>query len=58
MAITRTETVTVRDGDTPRPVPMVPLDLSCDHRVTNGADAARFLAHYAGLIADPRNMLV
>jgi pyruvate dehydrogenase E2 component (dihydrolipoamide acetyltransferase) len=58
LGITRTETVTVWDGDTPRPVPMVPLDLSYDHRVINGADAARFLTHYAGLIADPRRMLV
>jgi pyruvate dehydrogenase E2 component (dihydrolipoamide acetyltransferase) len=37
---------------------MVPLDLSYDHRVINGADAARFLARYSGLIADPRNMLI
>jgi pyruvate dehydrogenase E2 component (dihydrolipoamide acetyltransferase) len=58
LGITRTETITVWDGDTPRPVPMVPLDLSYDHRVINGADAARFLAHYAGLIGDPRNMLI
>lgn len=58
LGITRTETVTVWDGDTPRPVPMVPLDLSYDHRVINGADAARFLTHYAKLIGDPRNMMV
>lgn len=58
LGITRTETVTVWDGDTPSPVPMVPLDLSYDHRVINGADAARFLAHYAGLIGDPRKMLI
>ena len=58
LGITRTETVTVWDGDTPRPVPMVPLDLSYDHRVINGADAARFMSHYAGLIGDPRNMMI
>ena len=56
LGITRTETVTLWDGDTPRPVPMVPLDLSYDHRVINGADAARFLATYAARIADPRTM--
>jgi len=58
LGITRTETVTVWDGDTPRPVPMVPLDLSYDHRVINGADAARFLAYLAQLFADPRRMMV
>jgi pyruvate/2-oxoglutarate dehydrogenase complex dihydrolipoamide acyltransferase (E2) component len=58
LGITRTETVTVWDGDTPRPVPMVPLDLSYDHRVINGADAARFMAHYCALITDPRHMLI
>ena len=57
LGLTRTETVTVWDGDTPRPVPMVPLDLSYDHRVINGADAARFARHLADLIADPRRML-
>ncbi|WP_295812382.1 SDR family NAD(P)-dependent oxidoreductase [uncultured Nitratireductor sp.] len=34
-----------------------PLDLSYDHRVINGADAARFLAHYAQCPAEPRRML-
>ena len=58
LGITRTETVTVWEGDIPRPVPMVPLDLSYDHRVINGADAARFLSYYAKLIGDPRNMLI
>lgn len=58
LGITRTETVTVWDGDTPRPVPMVPLDLSYDHRVINGADAARFLSRYTALIADRRHMLL
>jgi len=58
LGITRTETVTIWDGDTPRPVPMVPLDLTYDHRVINGADAARFVSRYASLIGDPRAMLV
>lgn len=58
LGLTRTETVTVWNGDVPRPVPMVPMDLSYDHRVINGADAARFLSHYASLITDPRRMLV
>jgi len=58
LGITRTEVATVWDGDTPRPVPMLPLDLSYDHRVINGADAARFLSHLAGLLADPRRMMI
>lgn len=58
LGLTRTETVTVWEAQTPRPVPMVPLDLSYDHRVINGADAARFVCHLAGLIADPRRMMV
>lgn len=58
LGITRTETVTVWEGDVARPVPMVPLDLSYDHRVINGADAARFMTAYTGLIADPRRMMI
>jgi pyruvate dehydrogenase E2 component (dihydrolipoamide acetyltransferase) len=58
LGITRTETATLWDGDTPRPVPMAPLDLSYDHRVINGADAARFMTRYARLISEPRNMLI
>ncbi len=58
LGITRTETVTLWDGNTPRPIPMVPLDLSYDHRVLNGADAARFLARYARLIASPQHMVL
>lgn len=57
LGITRAETVTVWEDDRPRPVPMVPLDLSYDHRVINGADAARFLATYSGFIDDPRTMM-
>lgn len=58
LGITRTETVTVWEGDAPRPVPMVPLDLSYDHRVINGADAARFMKRLCALIAEPRRMLI
>lgn len=58
LGLTRTETVPVWTGDSWDPVPMVPLDLSYDHRVLNGADAARFLARYTQLIADPRRMVV
>jgi pyruvate/2-oxoglutarate dehydrogenase complex dihydrolipoamide acyltransferase (E2) component len=58
LGLTRTETVPVWVEGGWLPVPMVPLDLSYDHRVINGADAARFLSRYAALLADPRRMLV
>ncbi len=58
LGITRTEMRPVWDGAAFQPVPMVPLDLTYDHRVINGADAARFLARYRELVADPDRLLV
>jgi len=37
---------------------MVPMDLSYDHRVINGAEAARFVSHHAALIASPHGLLI
>ena len=36
---------------------MLPLSLSWDHRVIDGAAAARFNAHFADLLADMRRVL-
>ncbi|TWT57396.1 Dihydrolipoyllysine-residue acetyltransferase component of pyruvate dehydrogenase complex [Thalassoglobus neptunius] len=36
---------------------MLPLSLSYDHRVINGADAARFLVSFCNLLADPFQLL-
>ena len=58
LGITRTEIVPVWDGEGFRPAPMSPLDLSYDHRVINGADAARFLVTFARSLADPRRLLI
>ncbi|MFK8079137.1 MAG: 2-oxo acid dehydrogenase subunit E2 [Granulosicoccus sp.] len=58
LGITRTETVPLWEDGNWNPVPMAPLDLSYDHRVINGALAARFVAHLASMLADPREMLV
>jgi len=58
LGITRTKIQPVWDGDTFQPKPMVPLDLSYDHRVINGADAARFLATYASLISEPKRLML
>ena len=57
LGITRTEIVPVWENENWTPVPMTPLDLSYDHRVINGAEAARFMAYYAQLVADPRRMM-
>ncbi|MEH6728269.1 MAG: 2-oxo acid dehydrogenase subunit E2, partial [Hyphomicrobiales bacterium] len=37
---------------------MCPISLSYDHRVINGAEAARFCVHYAALLSDPRRLLL
>src|SRR5207253_8482879 len=37
---------------------MLPLSLSWDHRVIDGAAAARFNNHFAGLLADMRRVLI
>jgi pyruvate dehydrogenase E2 component (dihydrolipoamide acetyltransferase) len=37
---------------------MLPLSLSWDHRVIDGANAARFNNHFAGLLADMRRVLI
>ncbi len=58
LGITRTQTVPVWDGQSWQPTPMAPLDLSYDHRVINGADAARFLAAYTRYVAEPRRLVV
>jgi pyruvate dehydrogenase E2 component (dihydrolipoamide acetyltransferase) len=36
---------------------MLPLSLSYDHRVINGADAARFVVKLSGLLSDPFQLL-
>jgi pyruvate dehydrogenase E2 component (dihydrolipoamide acetyltransferase) len=37
---------------------IMPLTLSFDHRVLDGADAARFMSHIVNLLEDPMRMLV
>jgi pyruvate dehydrogenase E2 component (dihydrolipoamide acetyltransferase) len=43
--------------DKPETRLMLPLSLSYDHRVINGADAARFVVKLAGLLSDPFQLL-
>ena len=37
---------------------MLPLSLSYDHRVVNGADAARFTVKLAGMLSDAFRLLI
>ena len=46
------------DGKAFAPRLMVPLSLSYDHRVIDGAAAARFTAYLAGLLADMRRVML
>jgi pyruvate dehydrogenase E2 component (dihydrolipoamide acetyltransferase) len=48
----------VWDGKQFAPRLMLPLSLSYDHRVIDGAAAARFTAHLAALLADMRRVLL
>lgn len=47
----------IMDGE-PKVRLMLPLSLSYDHRVVNGADAARFITKVSGLLADPSQLLI
>ena len=53
LGVTRAgEKLKLVDGQV-RSVPVIPLSLSYDHRVINGADAARFTRYIADALADP-----
>jgi pyruvate dehydrogenase E2 component (dihydrolipoamide acetyltransferase) len=46
------------DGDVPKPVNIMKVTLSCDHRVVDGATGAAFLQTLKGFLEDPMKMLV
>jgi len=54
----KASTEPVWDGSEFAPRLMLPLSLSYDHRVIDGADAARFTTYLASLLADMRRMLL
>lgn len=58
LGITRARMQPVWDGTTFQPRLMLPLDLSYDHRVIDGAQAARFVAHLVAVLADIRRLLL
>jgi pyruvate dehydrogenase E2 component (dihydrolipoamide acetyltransferase) len=58
LGVTRSAMKPVWDGSAFVPRLMVPLSLSYDHRVIDGAAAARFVSQLAGVISDLRRVLL
>jgi pyruvate dehydrogenase E2 component (dihydrolipoamide acetyltransferase) len=58
LGVTRAATKPVWDGAAFAARLVVPLSLSYDHRAIDGAEAARFCAHLAGVLADFRRVLL
>ena len=58
LGVTRSRMKPVWDGEEFEPKLMLPLSLSYDHRVIDGAAAARFVAHLASELTDLRRVLL
>jgi pyruvate dehydrogenase E2 component (dihydrolipoamide acetyltransferase) len=58
LGVTRSQMKPVWDGEEFKPRLILPLSLSYDHRVIDGAAGARFTAHLAGELADLRRVLL
>jgi len=58
LGVTRAQMKPVWNGEEFVPRLMLPLSLSYDHRVIDGAEAARFVAHLATELADLRRALL
>lgn len=58
LGVGRSEMKPVWDGESFQPRLTLPLSLSYDHRVVDGAAAARFITHLGRTLADPRRMLL
>ncbi|MEA2147432.1 MAG: hypothetical protein QOG59_3019, partial [Solirubrobacteraceae bacterium] len=58
LGATRSAIRPVWNGSEFKPRLMVPLSLSYDHRVIDGAAAARFVAHLVGVLSDLRRALL
>lgn len=58
LGITRAKMQPVWNGQDFIPRLICPLDMSYDHRVVDGADAARFMAFYSTTISDIRRLLL
>ena len=58
LGVSRSDTKPVWDGNAFQPRLMLPLSFSYDHRVIDGADAARFITYLSGLLGDMRRALL
>lgn len=58
LGVSKASVEPVWNGSEFEPRQMLPLCLSYDHRAVNGADAARFTAYLASIIADIRQILL
>jgi len=58
LGVSRSRTEAVWRNEQFEPRLMLPLSLSYDHRVVDGAEAARFTTHLAGLLGDIRRLLL
>jgi pyruvate dehydrogenase E2 component (dihydrolipoamide acetyltransferase) len=58
LGATRSSVKPVWNGAEFMPRLMLPLSLSYDHRVIDGADAARFVSHLVGVLSDLRRILL
>ena len=58
LGVSRLAVKPVWDGSEFQPRKMLPLSLSYDHRVVNGADAGRFMTQLGALLADIRRLLL
>ena len=58
LGVSRARTAPVWDGSGFAPRLMLPFDLSWDHRVVDGAEAARFLAYLTRVLGDARRLLL
>ena len=58
LGVSRSKTEPQWDGNEFQPRLMLPLSLSYDHRVIDGADAARFTTHLSKMLSDIRRMMI
>ena len=58
LGISKMDIRPVWDGEKFTPSAEVPLDLTYDHRIINGAEAARFLKYYTTLLDKPEELVL